>query len=95
MKEKKWCPGAGSLAFRDTAPSSLVTCPVCNRKGLNGEEPNSAGLTNYDSYHDCLVVPRHTARKTQPGDIGQASFAPHDPLGREDVKRWGDSREWD
>ena len=89
MKEKKWCPGAGSLAFRDTAPSSLVTCPVCNRKGLNGEEPNSAGLTNYDSYHDCLVVPRHTARKTQPRDIGQASFAP--PEGR----YLRDSREWD
>jgi hypothetical protein len=89
VKEKKWCSGAGSLAFRDAAPSSLVTCPVCNRKGLNGEEPNSAGLTNYDSCHDCLVVPRHTARKTQPGDIGQASFAP--PEGR----YLRDSREWD
>ncbi len=99
MKEKKWCPGAGSLAFRDTAPSSLVTCPVCGRGGLNGEEP-----AGHDYFGDAdvrdgqgnwrYVVPQHQARKPRPEDIRQASFAPHDPYGREDLKRWCDSREW-
>jgi rRNA maturation protein Nop10 len=77
-----------------------VTCPVCGRKDLNGEPPHSAGFSTYEAYHEKsgeyrLVVPRHTARKMQPRDIGQASFAPHDPYGREDVNRWCDSRGWD
>jgi hypothetical protein len=90
VKSKQWCSGAGQFAHRDAAPSSLVTCPVCNRKGLNGEEPRSAGLTTYEAYDEAageyrLVVPRHAAKKTQPGDIGQASFPAREPY---------DSREW-
>lgn len=100
MKEKKWCPGAGRLARLDAPPANLVTCPVCNRRGLNGEEPARQGFYGDADVRDeqgnwRYAVPRHQAKPTRPEDVRQAPMAPHDPFGREAEKRWCDSREWD
>ena len=100
MKEKKWCPGAGKLAPLTALPSSLVTCPVCNRRDLNGELPAHASHYGVDDIRDAednyrYEVPRHQAKPTRPEDIRQAPMAPHDPFGREAEKRWCDSRGWD
>ena len=99
MKPKTWCPGAGKLAPLDAPPSSLVTCPVCDRHGLNGELPKPPVHYGVDDLRDAkgrdrYEVPRHQAKPTRPEDIGEAPMAPHDPFGREALNRWYDSREW-
>ena len=100
MKPKTWCAGAGKLAPLDAPPSSLVTCPVCDRHGLNGELPKPPVHYGVDDLRDAkgrdrYEVPRHQAKPTRPEDIGEAPMAPHDPFGREALNRWYDSREWD
>ncbi len=74
MKPKQWCPGAGKLAPLTAPPSSLVTCPVCNRRNLNGELPSYPGYYGVDDLRDAdgndrYEVPCHRAKPTQPEDI--------------------------
>lgn len=86
MKPKQWCPGAGKLARYDVLPSSLVTCGVCNRGGLNGAAPTryerfttaEGRIVFGDEPHDgegrlMGIVPAHQAKKTAPEDIGHGS----------------------
>lgn len=99
--KRAWCSGAGKLATIKP-PTSLVDCPACGRRNLNGELPYAHGV--FDDMADGrtrYVVPNHREAPPSLDDSLRAIEANKRTMRSEDdayaaaLGRWYDSREWE
>lgn len=98
--KRAWCRGAGTLA-PVKPPTSLVDCPVCGRRNLNGELPSAHGaFDDSDDGRTRYAVPIHREAPPSLGEALRAHAANARAMRSEDdactaaLGRWYDSREW-